>query len=114
MVPAILVLQRGIEDAARQHEIETVVVGQVAEIGDGEVDAGVRGPPLGHEEAHRGTAVVEATKSPSDFEVRRFHVDLTSGDVRFESVTCADLEDVLGGAARGFRTGGGETLPLTA
>ncbi len=33
----------------------------------------------------------------------RFHVDLSTSDVRREEVRCADLEDALGGIARGFK-----------
>ena len=38
-----------------------------------------------------------------DFSFVRFHIDLSTGDVRRETVTCADLDDVLGGIARGFK-----------
>ncbi len=49
------------------------------------------------------TAPVPATRAPHDFTVRRFHVDLTSRSVRFDEAACRDVEDVLGGIARGFR-----------
>ncbi|MHC4548285.1 MAG: aldehyde ferredoxin oxidoreductase C-terminal domain-containing protein [Planctomycetota bacterium] len=38
-----------------------------------------------------------------DFTFQRFHVDLDTQEVRPEEVRCADLEDVLGGIARGFK-----------
>jgi aldehyde:ferredoxin oxidoreductase len=38
-----------------------------------------------------------------EFEVRRYHVDLGRREVRAERVPCTDLEDLLGGAARGFK-----------
>jgi len=44
-----------------------------------------------------------AAKTPADFQVRRYRVDLTSHRVTVETVRCADLEDVLGGIARGFK-----------
>ncbi|MGZ8755201.1 MAG: hypothetical protein ACXW15_08435, partial [Acidimicrobiia bacterium] len=39
-------------------------------------------------------------RPPTDFSVSRYHIDLTSGAVRWESATCEDLEDALGGIAR--------------
>jgi len=33
----------------------------------------------------------------------RYHIDLTTRDVRTEEVACEDLEDALGGIARGFK-----------
>jgi aldehyde:ferredoxin oxidoreductase len=38
-----------------------------------------------------------------DFAFNRFHIDLSTRTVVAERVTCADLEDVLGGVARGFK-----------
>jgi len=42
-------------------------------------------------------------KAPGEFTVRRYHVDLTTRSVRREVVTCTDLEDVVGAAARAFK-----------
>ena len=42
-------------------------------------------------------------KQPGDFELNRFHVDLSTGEVRHELTRCEDLDDVLGGCARGFK-----------
>jgi len=42
-------------------------------------------------------------KSIADLSVRRFHVDVGTREVREETLPCADLEDVLGGIARGFK-----------
>jgi aldehyde:ferredoxin oxidoreductase len=39
-------------------------------------------------------------KAATEFEVSRFHVDLTDQTVRHEVVRCEDLEDALGGIAR--------------
>ncbi len=39
-------------------------------------------------------------KTAADFEINRYFVDLTTQTVRFETVPCDDLEDVLGGVAR--------------
>ena len=44
-----------------------------------------------------------ARKTPADFQVRRYRVDLASHGVTAETVPCADLEDVMGGIARGFK-----------
>ncbi len=41
-----------------------------------------------------------ALRPATDFTVNRYHVDLTTRTVRFESVPCEDLEDALGGIAR--------------
>jgi aldehyde:ferredoxin oxidoreductase len=38
-----------------------------------------------------------------DISFSRFHVDLATSKVRREEVRCADLEDALGGIARGFK-----------
>ena len=46
---------------------------------------------------------VEAHKQPRDFELKRFHVDLRTKAVRCERIRCEDVEDVLGGAARGYK-----------
>ena len=43
------------------------------------------------------------TRTPQDFHVSRYHVDLTTRTVRFERVPCEDFEDVLGGIARAFK-----------
>lgn len=43
------------------------------------------------------------TKSPQDFYLNRYHVDLTTKTVKFERVQCQDYEDVLGGIARAFK-----------
>jgi len=37
---------------------------------------------------------------PTSFSVSRYHVDLTTSDVRWERVPCQDYEDALGGIAR--------------
>lgn len=37
---------------------------------------------------------------PTDFTVSRYHVDLATSEVRWESVRCEDFEDALGGIAR--------------
>ena len=42
-------------------------------------------------------------KPVSEFTFNRYHVDLAAREVRHEQVACADLEDVLGGVARGFK-----------
>ena len=44
-----------------------------------------------------------AAKSPADFKINRFHIDLGERKVRYERVPCEDLEDVFGGIARGFK-----------
>ena len=44
-----------------------------------------------------------ATKTPSDLSVSRYHVDLTTREVRHEVAACDDLEDALGGIARGYK-----------
>jgi len=40
------------------------------------------------------------TRPPTDFSVSRYHIDLTTSDVRWERIPCEDLEDALGGIAR--------------
>ena len=47
--------------------------------------------------------VHDAAAKPEDFEFSRFHIDLTAATVRSERVRCQDLDDVLGGIARGFK-----------
>jgi len=42
-------------------------------------------------------------KNFADFSFNRFHIDLATREVRHERVACEDLEDVLGGVARGFK-----------
>ena len=44
-----------------------------------------------------------AAKKPQDFKIRSFKIDLTSQAVTPETVPCEDLEDALGGIARGFK-----------
>lgn len=44
-----------------------------------------------------------AAKKPQDFKIRSFKIDLTSQTVTPETVPCEDLEDALGGIARGFK-----------
>ena len=44
-----------------------------------------------------------AAKKPQDFKIRSFSIDLTSQAVTPEIVQCEDLEDALGGIARGFK-----------
>ena len=48
-------------------------------------------------------------KTPADFAFNRYHVDLGAGSVRKERVQCEDLDDVLGGIARGFKLFDGKT-----
>ncbi len=47
---------------------------------------------------------VEATKTPEDFHFNRFKVDLLHGNVQYANVTCMDVEDVFGAAARAYKT----------
>ncbi len=47
--------------------------------------------------------MLPVSKQPTDFTFNRFHIDLASQEVRHEKVACEDLEDVLGGIARGFK-----------
>jgi len=42
-------------------------------------------------------------KRPQDFTIRSFRIDLTAQSVKPETVQCEDLEDALGGIARGFK-----------
>ncbi|MFT5094326.1 MAG: aldehyde:ferredoxin oxidoreductase, partial [Porticoccaceae bacterium] len=44
-----------------------------------------------------------AAKKPQDFKIRSFKIDLTAQAVTPETVQCEDLEDALGGIARGFK-----------
>ena len=39
-------------------------------------------------------------KTPADFQVRRYHVDLDSRSVTGELAPCVDVEDVFGGISR--------------
>ena len=43
------------------------------------------------------------TTSISDHSFTRYSIDLTAGDISSQSHQCEDLEDVLGGIARGFK-----------
>lgn len=43
------------------------------------------------------------SKTPADFSIRRYRVELTTQKVTAETVVCTDLEDVFGGIARGFK-----------
>ncbi|HGY90829.1 MAG TPA: FHA domain-containing protein [Planctomycetes bacterium] len=45
----------------------------------------------------------EGTLEPKAFTLNRYTVDLSTYSVRHEAITCHDVEDVLGGAARGFK-----------
>lgn len=47
-----------------------------------------------------GTA---AARTPQDFSIRQFRIDLTAHTVTGTVLPCADLEDALGGIARGFK-----------
>ena len=42
-------------------------------------------------------------KTPADFKINSFKVDLGTQAVENQIVQCEDLEDVFGGAARGFK-----------
>jgi aldehyde:ferredoxin oxidoreductase len=44
-----------------------------------------------------------AAKKPQEFKIRSFKIDLTAQAVTPETVQCEDLEDALGGIARGFK-----------
>ncbi len=44
-----------------------------------------------------------AAKTPTDFQLNSYRVDLTSGGVQQSSVQCEDLEDVCGGIARAYK-----------
>lgn len=41
--------------------------------------------------------------APTEFALSRYHLDLATGAASIEEVRCQDLEDVLGGIARGFK-----------
>lgn len=59
-----------------------------------------------------GVPKVETTlQSPTAFFFGRHHVDLTAEEVRYERIPCADLEDVLGGIARGTKLLSGRRVP---
>lgn len=45
----------------------------------------------------------DVLRPATDFEIARYHVDLSAGSVRYESARCEDLEDALGGAARAVK-----------
>ena len=45
----------------------------------------------------------ENGRSVTDFSFNRFHIDLTTQEVRHERAQCEDLEDVLGAIARAFK-----------
>jgi aldehyde:ferredoxin oxidoreductase len=42
-------------------------------------------------------------KQPSDFSYQRTSVDLSSGTISSEQIQCQDIDDCMGGIARGFR-----------
>ena len=44
-----------------------------------------------------------AANTYSDVQYQRFHLELTSGSVTAQTVSCEDYEDVFGGIARGFK-----------
>ena len=48
-------------------------------------------------------AMHQGSKTPKDFRINRYEVDLSTYSVKHEVIRCADIEDVLGGAARGFK-----------
>jgi len=50
-------------------------------------------------------------RSPQDFEVSRHSVNLSDGSIHHSTSVCEDIEDVLGGIARGFKHL--ETCPVT-
>ncbi len=52
---------------------------------------------MGNENGH------QATKTPADFQIERFDVDLAKQQVQPETLPCEDVEDVFGGIARGFK-----------
>ena len=52
---------------------------------------------MGNENGH------QAAKTPADFQIQHFDVDLTSQTVQAKTLPCEDLEDVFGGIARGFK-----------
>ncbi len=43
------------------------------------------------------------TKEPDQFTIQRYEIDLSTYSVKHVEVPCEDFEDVLGGAARGFK-----------
>src|SRR5262245_13489341 len=49
------------------------------------------------------TTVTRETKQVTDYCFRRVTVDLTWHDIRYEVVTCQDMEDFLGGIGRSFK-----------
>ena len=44
-----------------------------------------------------------SSKQPTDFSYKQTRIDLTSGEVSEEDIQCQDVDDVMGGIARGFR-----------
>ncbi|MFT5288588.1 MAG: aldehyde:ferredoxin oxidoreductase [Planctomycetota bacterium] len=48
-------------------------------------------------------AIEPGTKEPDQFTIQRYEVDLSTYTVKHVEVICEDFEDVLGGAARGFK-----------
>ena len=44
-----------------------------------------------------------SAKSPADFQLSSYQINLSSQDVQHNSVQCEDLEDVFGGIARGYK-----------
>lgn len=49
------------------------------------------------------TTSTSDSKRPTEYQLRRLHIDLTDGAVREEIAPCRDLEDFLGGIARAFK-----------
>lgn len=45
----------------------------------------------------------DSLRQPTDFTLNRFCCDLNQGTMSFEEYACQDLDDVLGGIARGFK-----------
>lgn len=45
----------------------------------------------------------DATKSPADFQIQSFAINLSEQSVQPQTLPCEDLEDVFGGIARGFK-----------
>lgn len=43
------------------------------------------------------------SRQPSDFWFNRFQIDLSTGEGSYERIRCEDMEDVMGGTARGFK-----------
>lgn len=49
------------------------------------------------------TSTAAPSRTATDFRVSRYHVDLATRTVRYESAPCEDLEDALGGIARAMK-----------